>query len=155
MNETSDQGLWDWVLMPAVRANKPCCSSSSHKLKSMSPDDLHLHVPLAKPLLPAHKTAAGLKQKLKWQKGLKDSSSLQNPWSETASENTARKLSLYVCISLAGAFECLLLVCREMKVLDSIYNREKKRRRGLNGMRGLNSTLQKFRVFGGVSKAYG
>jgi hypothetical protein len=40
-----------------------------------------------------------------------------------------------------------------MKVLDSIYNREKKR--GLNGMRGLNSTLEKFRVFGGVSKAYG
>jgi hypothetical protein len=79
---------------------------------------------------------------------------LQNPWSETASENTARKLSLYECISLAGAFECLLLVCGEMKVLDSIYNREKKRR-GLNGMRGLNSTLEKFRVFGGVSKAYG
>jgi hypothetical protein len=45
-------------------------------------------------------------------------------------------------------------VCGEMKVLDSIYNREKKRR-GLNGMRGLNSTLEKFRVFGGVSKAYG
>lgn len=78
---------------------------------------------------------------------------MQNPWSETASENTARKLSSYVCISLAGAFQCLLLVCGEMKVLDSIYNREKKR--GLNGMRGLNSTLEKFRVFGGVSKAYG
>jgi len=81
---------------------------------------------------------------------------LQNPWSETASENTARKLSLYECISLAGAFECLLLVCGEMKVADSIYNKEKKKeRRGLNGMRGLNSTLEKFRVFGGVSKAYG
>jgi len=83
---------------------------------------------------------------------------LQNPWSETASENTARKMSSYVCISLAGAFQCLLLVCGEMKVLDSIYNREKKkkkRRRGLNGMRGLNSTLEKFRVFGGVSKAHG
>jgi hypothetical protein len=40
-----------------------------------------------------------------------------------------------------------------MKVADSIYNKEQKR--GLNGMRGLNSTLGKFRVFGGVSKAYG
>jgi hypothetical protein len=58
-----------------------------------------------------------------------------------------------VCISLAGAFECFLLVCGEMKVADSIYNKEQKR--GLNGMRGLNSTLGKFRVFGGVSKAYG
>lgn len=76
---------------------------------------------------------------------------MQNPWSEIASENTARKLSSYVCISLAGAFECLLLVCGEMKVADSIYNKEKKKKRGLNLIR----LLENFRVYGGVSKAYG